>query len=153
MSHLTRLPLPLCRAENASLSDGFIPSVQINLSAPRAPARTPQTPVPWPPPTRNAPKCLGRHPAWFRDCAKFLKKDPITIETPIVSVKNVDEEQNRKTFVSAGQVTRFFTKTLFNLFPFEKQRVQTALEYSAHDCLNRNVKISHSANKIHLTFS
>lgn len=91
---------------------------------------------------------------------KFLKPNEITSKTPIIPVKIVDEVKNpknldtelndRESFLSVLQVIRFVTKTFIDLFPFEKQRVQTALEHSVRAF---NFQISHSGNKIHFTFN
>jgi hypothetical protein len=46
----------------------------------------------------------------------------------------------------------FMTKTLFDLFPMQRSKIQTILENTSKSVFNVVTKVSHSGHKIHLTF-
>jgi hypothetical protein len=108
--------------------------------------------------------CNGPHPAWSRACPSF-KQILVTDETPVLPVKIIDpptamaeptdsdsdlEDDTIITIIKS--LITFMTKTLFDLFPMQRSKIQTILENTSKSVFNVVTKVSHSGHKIHLTF-
>jgi hypothetical protein len=108
--------------------------------------------------------CNGPHPAWSRACPSF-KQILVTDETPVLPVKIIDpptaiaeptdsdsDLENDTTITIIKSLITFMTKTLFDLFPMQRSKIQTILENTSKSVFNVVTKVSHSGHKIHLTF-
>jgi hypothetical protein len=109
--------------------------------------------------------CNGPHPAWSRACPSF-KKIQVTDETPVLPVKIVDPltaivesadtesnpSENDATITIIKSLLTFMTKTLFDLFPMQRSKIQSILENTSKSVFNVVTKVSHSGHKIHFTF-
>jgi hypothetical protein len=108
--------------------------------------------------------CNGPHPAWSRACPSF-KDILVTDETPVLPVKIIDpptaiagptdsdsDLENDTTITIIKSLITFMTKTLFDLFPMQRSKIQTILENTSKSVFNVVTKVSHSGHKFHLTF-
>jgi hypothetical protein len=107
--------------------------------------------------------CNGPHPAWSRACPSF-KQILVTDETPVLPVKidpptaiaeptdSDSDLENDTTITIIKSLITFMTKTLFDLFPMQRSKIQTILENTSKSVFNVVTKVSHSGHKIHLTF-
>jgi hypothetical protein len=140
----------------------FQPNAPTKPSAPNASKATRQTDAPRKSPL--APPCNGPHPAWSRACPSF-KQILVTDETPVLPVKIIDpptaiaeptdsdsDLENDTTITIIKSLITFMTKTLFDLFPMQRSKIQTILENTSKSVFNVVTKVSHSGYKIHLTF-
>ncbi|RZC37137.1 hypothetical protein BDFB_011562 [Asbolus verrucosus] len=108
----------------------------------------------------SCPFSQGNHPAWSRSCRKFKKltviDEILVLLTKIIEPNDDDDSDNIspiESILQAKAIIAFLSKTLLNLFPHQKSKVQTILEQSARAALNLRFKISHSGHKIHFTFN
>jgi hypothetical protein len=89
----------------------------------------------------------------------------VTDETPVLPVKIIDpptaiaeptdsdsDLENDTTITIIKSLITFMTKTLFDLFPTQRSKIQTILENTSKSVFNVVTKVSHSGHKIHLTF-
>jgi hypothetical protein len=91
----------------------------------------------------------------------------VTDETPVLPVKIIDPPTaiaeptasdsdlvNDTTITIIKNLITFMimTKTLFDLFPMQRSKIQTILENTSKSVFNVVTKVSHSGHKNHLTF-
>jgi hypothetical protein len=79
----------------------------------------------------------------------------VTDETPVLPVKIIDppaDSDSDTTITIIKSLITFMTKTLFDLFPMQRSKIQTILENTSKSVFNVVTKVSHSGHKIHLTF-
>jgi hypothetical protein len=90
----------------------------------------------------------------------------VTDETPVLPVKIVDPltaivesadtesnpSENDATITIIKSLLTFMTKTLFDLFPMQRSKIQSILENTSKSVFNVVTKVSHSGHKIHFTF-
>ncbi|KAJ3631962.1 hypothetical protein MTP99_013061 [Tenebrio molitor] len=138
------------------------PNAPIKPSAPNAPKSHPPNKCPAKEPSCSS--CNGPHPAWSRACPSF-KHILVTDETPVLPLKIIDpptaiaeptdsdsDLENDTTITIIKSLITFMTKTLFDLFPMQRSKIQTILENTSKSVFNVVTKVSHSGHKIHLTF-
>ncbi|KAJ3634690.1 hypothetical protein MTP99_007636 [Tenebrio molitor] len=98
--------------------------------------------------------CNSPPPAWSRACPSF-KQILVTDETPVLPVKIIDppaDSDSDTTITIIKSLITFMTKTLFDLFPMQRSKIQTILENTSKSVFNVVTKVSQSGHKIHLTF-
>jgi hypothetical protein len=98
--------------------------------------------------------CNSPPPAWSRACPSF-KQILVTDETPVLPVKIIDppaDSDSDTTITIIKSLITFMNKTLFDLFPMQRSKIQTILENTSKSVFNVVTKVSHSGHKIHLTF-
>jgi hypothetical protein len=138
-----------CSAPGVSSSATVRPNAPIKPYAPKA---TRQTDAPRKSPL--APLATAPPPAWSRACPSF-KQILVTDETPVLPVKIIDppaDSDSDTTITIIKSLITFMNKTLFDLFPMQRSKIQTILENTSKSVFNVVTKVSHSGHKIHLTF-
>ncbi|KAH0814449.1 hypothetical protein GEV33_008341 [Tenebrio molitor] len=98
--------------------------------------------------------CNSPPPAWSRACPSF-KQILVTDETPVLPVKIIDppaDSDSDTTITIIKSLITFMNKTLFDLFPMQRSKIQTILENTSKSVFNVVTKVSHSGHKSHLTF-
>jgi hypothetical protein len=107
----------------------------------------------------------GTHPAWSRSCP-ILKQIEITDPTPVPPVKiaNPPSELAEPADIETDPAVceppvgiirgliAFVTKTLFDLFPMQRAKIQVILEQTSKAVFKVVTKMSHSGHNIHFTY-
>jgi hypothetical protein len=84
------------------------------------------------------------------DGTPFLPVKIIDPPTAIAEPTDSDSDlENDTTITIIKSLITFMTKTLFDLFPMQRSKIQTILENTSNSVFNVVIKVSHTGHKIH----